>query len=330
MDAEWTKVSKIECLGEVDDYVYDLSIEDNDPFFFASDILVHNTDSCYFTAYPTFKTDIDSGSVQWSKEVAITVYDAIADNTNDSFPQFMERAFHAPPKNGSIIKAGRELIGDRALFIKKKKYAINIYDKEGKRKDVDGRRGSIKAMGLDTKRSDTPKYVQVFLQQVLEEVLAGANREDVIKMIVDFKTTMSEKPAWEKGSPRAANKLTWYQEQEDRATNGKFNMPGHVRAALNWNNLRRMHGDNYSMRIVDGMKVIVCKLRPNALNYTSIAYPTDELRLPAWFKELPFDDSAMETTLVDQKLDNLIGILKWDFKQDINIKSSFNNLFSFE
>ena len=50
MDTEWTKISKIECLGEVDDYVYDLSIENGDPFFFANDVLVHNTDSCYFSA----------------------------------------------------------------------------------------------------------------------------------------------------------------------------------------------------------------------------------------------------------------------------------------
>jgi len=292
-------------------------------------IVYGDTDSCYFSAYSTLKSDIDRGELGWNKDTAITVYDAIAENTNDSFPQFMEAAFHAPPKNGAIIKAGRELIGDRALFIKKKKYAINIYDKEGKRKDVNGSRGTIKAKGLDTKRSDTPKYVQTFLQDVLDSVLAGKTRDEIVGMVKEFKSDLSAKPSWEKGSPRAANKITWYEELEAKSARGKANMPGHVRAALNWNFLRRMNGDNYSMKIVDGMKVVVCKLKPNALDFTSIAYPTDELRIPAWFKALPFDDSAMETLLVDKKLDNLIGILDWDFKQDINIKSSFNDLFSF-
>jgi len=46
------------------------------------------------------------------------------------------------------------LIGDRSLFITKKRYAINIFDKEGKRKDVNGKAGDIKAMGLDLKRAD--------------------------------------------------------------------------------------------------------------------------------------------------------------------------------
>jgi hypothetical protein len=45
-------------------------------------------------------------------------------------------------------------------------------------------------------------------------------------------------------------------------------MPGHVRAAMNWNNLKRMMGDQYSMSIVDGMKTVVCKLKDNPLGYT--------------------------------------------------------------
>jgi DNA polymerase elongation subunit (family B) len=143
-------------------------------------IVYGDTDSCYFTAYPTLKPQIDSGALDWNKETCIGLYDGIAEQANESFPAFMEKAFHAPRKNGEIIKAGRELIGDRAIFIVKKRYAINIFDKEGKRKDKDGQLGDIKAMGLDLKRADTPKYVQEFLMDVLEMVLQrGKNREDL-------------------------------------------------------------------------------------------------------------------------------------------------------
>jgi hypothetical protein len=106
-------------------------------------------------------------------------------------------------------------------------------------------------------------------------------------------------------------------------------MPGHVRAALNWNNLRRVNGDNYSMKIMDGMKVIVCKLKQNPMGYTSIAYPTDELRLPEWFKELPFADNEMERTLVDEKIENLLGVLSWDLRSSTDTNSTFDDLFSF-
>jgi DNA polymerase elongation subunit (family B) len=290
-------------------------------------IVYGDTDSCYFSAYNTLKEQIDSGDLVWDKDVCIQLYDSIAEETNDSFPQFMEKAFHAPRKNGEIIKAGRELIGDRSIFITKKRYAINIFDKEGKRKDKDGNKGDVKAMGLDLKRADTPKYVQEFLMSVLCMVIQdGCGRDEVIEKVKEFKRVLSEQKSWTKGSPKSVNKLTMYAEKEKRE--GKTNMPGHVRAAINYNYLRNMNGDQYSMKIVDGMKVVVCKLRSNPLGYTSIAYPTDELRLPQWFKDLPFDDEAMEQTLVDEKIDNLLGVLDWKIRENTDVSTTFDDLFS--
>jgi DNA polymerase elongation subunit (family B) len=290
-------------------------------------IVYGDTDSCYFSAYPIFKEQIDKGEFKWSKEACIQIYDAIAEEANSSFPTFMERAFHAPRKNGEIIKAGRELIGDRSIFITKKRYAINIYDKEGKRKDKDGKLGDIKAMGLDLKRADTPKYVQEFLMNVLKMVIQeGKGRDEVIDAIKDFKKILSAQDSWTKGSPKSVNNLTRHTENWEKT--GKCSV-GHAMAAINYNYLRRVNGDNYSMKIVDGMKVIVCKLKPNPLNFTSIAYPTDELRLPRWFCELPFDDNEMERTLVDEKIENLLGVLNWDLRSNTNTNSTFDQLFSF-
>jgi DNA polymerase elongation subunit (family B) len=295
-----------------------------------SSIVYGDTDSCYFSAYPSLKAQIDSGQLAWSKELCIGLYDSIADQVNDSFPHFMERAFHAPQQRGAIIRAGRELVGDRGLFIKKKKYAINIYDKEGKRKDAGGSTGEIKAMGLDLKRSDTPKFVQEFLHDVLHSLLSGKSKDDIVANIVDFKRTLSKMDPWTKGSPKAVNKLTFYENLERNSSKGRAVMPGHARAALNWNFLRRVNDDNYSMKIMDGMKIVVCKLRANPLGLTSVAYPVDELRLPQWFKDLPFDNSDMEVILVDKKIANLIGVLDWRIEDNLNVDSTVNDLFTFE
>ena len=293
-------------------------------------IVYGDTDSCYFTAFPSLKEQIKNGELDWNKETCIGLYDSIADQTNESFPAFMEKAFHSPRKNGEIIKAGRELIGDRSIFITKKRYAINIFDKEGKRKDKDGKMGDIKAMGLDLKRADTPKYVQEFLMSVLQMVIQqGKPKEEVIEKIKEFKRTLSEQDSWTKGSPKSVNKLTMYGEKEAKSAKGRENMPGHVRAALNYNYLRRVNSDQYSQKIVDGMKVVVCKLKSNPLGFTSIAYPTDELRLPKWFTDLPFDDEAMEQTLVDEKIENLLGVLDWDLRSVTDTKTTFDALFSF-
>jgi DNA polymerase elongation subunit (family B) len=291
-------------------------------------VIYGDTDSCYFSAWPVLKQEVAEGRMAWSKEICIQLYDSIADQINDSFPAFMERAFHCPRDMGELIKAGRETVADRGLFITKKRYAVNAIDIENKRLDVNGAIGKTKATGLDLKRSDTPKVIQDFLLEILNKVLSGAERDEIIERVREFKYEFKERPGWEKGSPKRVNNLTKYGKEEERL--GKANMPGHVRAALNWNNLRRMNSDNYSMQVVDGMKTIVCKLKPNALGWTSIGYPTDEMHLPQWFKDLPFADSEMEATVVDQKIDNLLGVLDWDLAAATNTENTFTALFSFE
>jgi len=320
------RVKSVEKLDTTEDYVYDVSIANQDPFFFANGSLVHNTDSVYFSAFPLFENEINNGTLPWDKEKVVVLYDQICEQANSSFPKFMEKAFHCGKARSDVIAAGREIVALSGLYITKKRYAALVYDEEGKRKDVDGKPGKVKAMGLDLRRSDTPDYMQEFLMKILLMVLQESSEEDILEQITVFRKKFKDMPGWDKGTPKRANNVAHYKELEERL--GKANMPGHIRASLNWNSLRRANSDKHSMEIVDGMKVIVCKLRSNPLGWTSIAYPTDELRLPEWFKELPFDDDAMSETIIDNKISNLIGVLNYDIdstKRD----NHFNDLFDF-
>jgi hypothetical protein len=286
-------------------------------------IIYGDTDSAYFSAYPVFKAGVEAGELDWSRDKIIELYDTVSENVNGTFPAFMNRAFNVPEVYGKVIAAGREVVASKGLFITKKRYAVLIYDKEGKRKDKDGSPGEIKAMGLDLKRADTPDYMQKFLQEILLMVLTNQQRSDIMDKIIEFRSAFKERPAWEKGTPKRVNNLTHHTATYEKT--GKCGV-GHAMAAINWNKLRKAHSDSYSLSITDGMKVIVCKLKSNNMNMTSIAYPIDEQRLPHWFKELPFDNGAMEETIIDNKLDNLIGVLDWDL-QSTQLKNNFNDLF---
>ena len=295
--------------------------------YIGKSVIYGDTDSVYFSAYTTFKNEIAKGKIPWDKDTVVALYDTIGEEVNGTFPQFMLDDFHCPSSRGSVIKAGREIVAIKGLFITKKRYAVLYYDKEGKRADTDGKPGKIKAMGLDLKRSDTPEFMQKFLEEILTKVLNGSQEEEILERISEFRTEFKQRPGWEKGSPKRANKIGHYQALE--AKQGKANMPGHVRASINWNTLKRMNSDKYSQQIVDGMKVIVCKLKQNPLGYTSVAYPVDELRLPKWFQEMPFDHGEMEATIINNKLDNLIGVLEWDLASTTQ-NNTFGSLFSFE
>lgn len=298
-------------------------------------IIYIDTDSAYFS----IEKMLEKTNTTLPRDEIIKLYDNIGDITNESFPEFMNKTFNTGLENGAIIAAGREIVGSRGLFIKKKKYAILVYDKEGIRYDKDGKPGKLKAMGLDLKRSDTPKIMQDFLEEILIDLLTDHQQEEIFEKIKKFRGEFHNIPAWEKGTPKKVNSLTEYSRKlsvddslifsvKQSVDNKKIAVPGHVRASLNWNTLRSLHQDRYSMEITDGTRIIVCKLKKNDLKMTSIAYPVDEFNLPQWFKELPFDDEEMEKTIIDMKLDNLLGVLDWDMR-DSKIDTTFNDLFDF-
>lgn len=319
-------------------------------------VIYGDTDSIYFSAIPVLKEQPEFEELRNNKEAFITLYDSLADEVNASFAGFLKKSFNVPEKN-CVIKAGRELVAERGLFITKKRYAVLIYDKEGKRLDTDGKPGKIKAMGLDLKRSDTPATIQDFLEKTLTKVLSGESQDVIIEYIKDFREEFKKWPAWEKGSPKKVNALSIYRDKVVNSSNmdqhmqltkqlanakntkevlrikkeidknKKVNLPGHVAAALNWNKLRQMNNDTSSMPIQDGQKVVVCKLKSNVWQMNSIAYPVDEMHLPEWFRTLPFDEELMEDTVFDAKLKNLLEVLNWDLtKTKTNIG---DDLFSF-
>ncbi len=300
--------------------------------------LAGDTDSVFFSAYPALRKEIDSGEIIWTKESVIDLYDTIAEEVSNTFPQFMLETFNVPVARGTVIKSGREVIGETALFIKKKRYAIMVYDEEGTRRDSNGAPGKMKITGLDLRRSDTPKVVQDFLRHVLEMTLVLTSEEEIIKFIREFKRDFASKKPWQKGTPKAVNNLSKYGDILENYTKkknikGKLvkpTIPGHVMASINWNTLRDRYGDKFSGRIVDGQKIVVCPLKPNNdIRMHSIAYPVDEPHLPEWFTTLPFDEDAMMQTVVDKRLENLLGILKWDLTRTSLDVEHMEELFDF-
>jgi hypothetical protein len=325
MDAGRETIKSIKKLEYTDDYVYDISIKNMDPFFFANDILVHNTDSRYFTYHPYAVDLAKKDDIQWERDNIINFYDEVCAITNNTFPDFMIHAFNCDRSNGEIIRAGREAVAKKVLLIKKKRYGMLVVDEEGRKYDVDKNHGKLKAVGLEIKRSDTPEYMQEFLKEILLMTLNDYTETDIIERIKEFRKTFREMPPWEKGTPKRVNNLTKYTKQWEKT--GQCGV-GHVMAAINYNRLRRMHGDQYSMEIVDGMKTIVCKLKPNPLGITSIGIPTDEKRIPGWYKELPFDNDEMEDTIINKKINNLLGVLGWDLSRSES-RTTFSDLFDF-
>ena len=68
----------------------------------------------------------------------------------------------------------------------------------------------------------------------------------------------------------------------------------------------------------------------NDHKFTNIAYPIDEVHLPDWFIELPFDDETMMERVVDKKISNLLSVLRWDLKRTSGDVEHMESLFTFK
>jgi len=302
-------------------------------------IIYGDTDSIFFSAYPVMKDDPEFKDFSWAKEDIIALYDQIADITNASFPEFMHKTFNVPLKRGEVIKAGREICGSRGLFITKKRYAIMVFDKEGKRKDVNGKAGDIKVMGLEIKRSDSQLIVQQFLYKILESVLLDKPQGEIFAMIREFKEEFRKMPPWTVGTPKKCNNMTKFYNIKKNSKKvdvfgGKSesskppNIPWHVLGALNFNELKNIMGTTDIPDIIDGDKVLIVRLKNNIYGYNTIAIP-DVTIMPEWLKALPYDMDVMEDIIVNKKVENLLSVLGWDLTKINDGDSTFGDMFSF-
>ena len=303
-------------------------------------IVYNDTDSVYFTASLLLEEMGENGKeLIQNIDYMIDLYDQVADKTNESFAPFMDDYFNTGLERGAIIKAGRELVASVGYFIKKKKYALMVIDDEGKRLDVDGKPGKLKITGLDIKRSDTPKFIQEFLKELLMDLLYGKTKKQIYDKILDFRDVFRNMKPWEKSVPKKVNNISGYEEKIDANSNvdvfnkrkqtKKVNLPGNVAAAMNWNKIIKLKNDNTVPEIKDGARIRTLPLKKNSYGMNTIAYPLElENTLPSWFKKLPFDTILLENICIDKKLTNLFGCLEWDLEKTKK-STAVNDFFDF-
>lgn len=309
MDYELETIVSVVELPLEDEYVYDIIMADSKhPYFFANDILVHN--SVYFTM---------RGLVD-NTEDAVQLADEINNLINASFTKFMQQAFNCQPGYDDLIKANRELVCRTGLLQAKKKYMLMVVDKEGKRISRDDA-DELKTMGSDIKLSSTPDIIKKMLAEVVNAILNELPRPEINKIIMQFRKDMQHGASLkldplDLSTVNSVNELSKYQNLFDLAktTGAKVTIPANMRSAINYNNALVQFQVADAKPITGGDKVKILWLLPNPEGLTSIAFPSEVESLPEWFHHSPYkvDMKAMEQKLVDQKLQNIFTALQWE------------------
>jgi len=265
----------------------------------ASPSLIYgDTDSGIFT----LKNILVGDETQAEK---IKIADTIAGLVNKSFPKFMMEQFLVQPEFSTKIKTGRELFSPAAFFVSKKRYAMHVTDKEGIPKN------DLKIMGLDAKKTTTPRNVRKFLRQCVMDLLTGKPAAELDAYIMEYRDNVIDNvPIMDVGLPKGVKKVEMY--TKEFYSDHRTRLPGHVAASIFYNEMRDANGDTLSLQIVSGMKIKVFNfeydLEHRGRKFNSIALPTDTEILPLWFVRdfVPLIDRVKHSKkLVDNMLHNM-------------------------
>lgn len=265
-------------------------------------ILYGDTDSTYFSAMfgTEFDAEIWEDDFNAQLDEAVRRADSIADQVNQAYPQFMKDAFMCTPDFQGLVKCAREVVAPRGIFVTPKRYVLWLGDLDGKRVD------KLKVMGLDTKKTILPKYIQDALNGFIERYLKGEEWDVLAEDIVKFKESLlADRDVTELGLPKGVNKLELYQSELDQFGDAA-RLPGHVRAAIYYNKKLQENNDRQSMQITSGMKIKVFYLKRPDGKFKSIAFPVDEERVPDWFYKINIDVDLQVEKLVDKPLLNIL------------------------
>jgi len=222
-----------------------------------------DTDSCYVT----LDAMVDKHLKGKSRDEIINIIDRFTEDKlvpaiNGRMADLGEYMNVFQPK----IEFKREAISDSAIWVAKKRYAMNVWDNEGVRYKTP----KLKVMGLEIVRSSTPAPIRESLREAVALCLNEGEKElqnFVEESWQSFKKMTPEEMAF----PRGCNNIEKYSSRETVYTKGT---PMHVRGALIYNHLVKTQKiENKYQVIQDGDKIKFLYLKePNHVRENTVAF----------------------------------------------------------
>lgn len=215
-------------------------------------------------------------------------------------------------KQRMVIK--RESLGDKGLWVAKKRYVINVYDNEG----VRYHEPKLKIKGLEIVRTSTPEMCRDAIREAVR-VMFNEGEKSTQEYIAEFRKRFEASPADKVAFPRGVSDIKKWESGNERA-----GTPIHIRAAINYNKaIKKFKLTKKYEPIRDGEKIKFLYLKmPNTLNQNVIAFPTflpPELELD----EFVDHDLQFNKTFISP-IKNLMDAIGWDVEE----RNTLEDLFS--
>lgn len=217
------------------------------------------------SGYLSFQEIFDAQGINLTESDGVTItkqaYDKVAEYgeyLNSHIKQWAQDVLYSVDPR---LKFGREVIADKAMFLRKKRYMIHVLDNEG------NTHPKFKYAGLEIKRTNMPADVKVYATKLLENMCMTRDinsTNDILVETYDYIKTLNEEQVAEVSNINGYEK---YSSQCNGLQTVK-GMPRHVKSAYLYNYLIKQLGlTSKYQQIKDGDKIRVLAVDPKQNKY---------------------------------------------------------------
>ena len=217
-------------------------------------------------------------------------------------------------KQTMIMK--REALCDRAIWVAKKRYILNVYNNEG----VEYAKPKIKVTGLEVKKSSTPDFFRSKLEDCIEIIL-NKTEDDLIDYVSKAREEMEKVDITEISFPRGVNGVTKYTDEDTGECKSKT--PIHVRGAIVYNGrIKKLKLQKKYDMIKDGEKIKFIYLKvPNTLRSDILSFP---MGIPEEFKIKEYIDYDVQfNKAFIEPLKIITDSIQWKCEEESSLKGFF-------
>ena len=287
-----------------------------------------DTDSNYFNAepilhhlYPNFENLSDKEKDSKLEKVALAYQDIITED----YDRLARETFNV---TNHRLEMKTECVIRSAYFRATRRYAQWITKQEGIEKET------LDIKGLEFMKANFPPILGDFFNDILQQVLKGSKKENILKQIKSFKNQILDGtiPLTKLGNPTAVKKLEKYQGRSARAgemfTEIEKGAPAPVRAAIRYNDLLKFWKlDRKHNLITMADKVKWIYLRDNPYKIEALAFfDYDIPEKIQEFLEIYANRQKVFDSILLNKLEGFFSDLGWS----LNLNPHLNTLKSFE